>query len=137
VSYTSSLMRVYPVQMTESTDNTPDATRRLHETCVDVTPAHKPPGSEWLCGYECIGVPPLVDPRNLVGVAEIARYFSVGKSTVSNWAARRRTNGMPLPVADPDCGTIYDISQIIVWWANWEPIRGTKVGCLPTEEGSP
>jgi hypothetical protein len=24
-----------------------------HTTCIDVTPAHRPPMSEWLCGPEC------------------------------------------------------------------------------------
>ena len=110
-----------------------DGLKKLHATCIDVTSRHHQPGQrEWLCGAECpTGGNRLVLPQNLMGIAEVAWYFNVGKSTVSQWASRRESIGMPEPVAALDCGTVYDITELVPWWIGWNPVRGKKAGSLP------
>jgi hypothetical protein len=31
----------------------PPASASPHPTCIDVTPAHRPPHTEWICGVDC------------------------------------------------------------------------------------
>jgi hypothetical protein len=56
-----------------------------------------------------------VNPDDLVGVAEIARLKGVGRTTVTQWAARRHRNGFPEPVARLAMGPVYDRREIEAW----------------------
>lgn len=69
--------------------------------------------------------------EDLVGVAELADLFSVGKSTISGWSARRAANRMPEPVAVLAPGPVYDGHAIIGWWKSWRPRKGRRAGSLP------
>jgi hypothetical protein len=68
-----------------------------------------------------------------VGIMELADFFSIGRSTVTNWAAQRNSNGMPSPIKKLGAGPVYSLREIVEWWMNWKPIKGAKVGTLPSD----
>lgn len=53
----------------------------------------------------------------LVGVAEIAEEFGVGRSVVSMWDARRSSNGFPQPVVRLSMGPVFRADQVRDWWS--------------------
>jgi len=54
----------------------------------------------------------------LAGVFEISKDLGVARSTVSMWDVRRAEgNEFPEPVATLECGRIYDLDAIRVWYA--------------------
>ena len=77
-----------------------------------------------------IDAPIMVNINHLMGIAEVATFFDVNPTTVSNWAYRRTSNQMPQPVAELRCGTIYDISQLLPWWIDWKPSKGSRAGTI-------
>lgn len=76
----------------------------------------------------------LVKASDLMGLGDLAEFFSVGVSTVGNWRDRRDRTGMPEPVATLSNGPVWDGAQVVAWWTAWVPGRGAhKVGSLPWE----
>jgi len=73
----------------------------------------------------------LIDPRKLAGVAELARLFLVGRSTVTQWAARRDRNGFPEPVAVLAMGPVFDLDEVVEWYVGYEPDKGGRPGRMP------
>jgi hypothetical protein len=73
-------------------------------------------------GNRCVNV------DNLVGIMELADFFSVGRTTISNWASRRSLIGMPEPIKTLGMGTLYDLEQVVNWWIGWKPAMGAKAG---------
>jgi hypothetical protein len=69
--------------------------------------------------------------EDLAGIKEIAEFFDVGRSTVSQWASRRSANKMPEPLKTIGGGTLYDLQAVVEWWKNWKPTQGAKSGTLP------
>jgi hypothetical protein len=57
----------------------------------------------------------MIEADDLVGVAEIARLKKVGRTTVTQWAARRHRNGFPKPVKALAMGPVYDRREIEAW----------------------
>lgn len=72
-----------------------------------------------------------VDPRHLAGVAEIAALFLVSRTVVSNWDARRDRNGFPLPVCRLASGPVYDVNEVLSWYAGYVPLKGGRPGRAP------
>jgi hypothetical protein len=70
---------------------------------------------------------------DMVGVMELADFFSVGRTNISMWAARRHSNGMPLPIAQLAATPVYSRSEVVAWWKEWTPVKGAKAGKLPPE----
>lgn len=68
---------------------------------------------------------------DIVGIMELADFFEVGRSTISNWAAQRDRNGMPFPLKQLGSGPVYSLLEVIRWWVNWVPGKGAKAGKLP------
>lgn len=54
--------------------------------------------------------------RNLGGVAEISREFSVPRTTISMWDSRREQSGFPEPVERLSMGPIYDMRAVRAWF---------------------
>lgn len=52
----------------------------------------------------------------LKGTSELAAYFGVGKSAVSNWRSRRHKNKFPEPVTTLQMGPVYDLDEVIRWY---------------------
>lgn len=76
-----------------------------------------------------------VDTSNLVGIAELADLFQVGRTTISNWYARQMTNGFPDPLKRLQMGPVWDFSDVVEWWKGYKPKRNMiKVGTLPGSE---
>ncbi len=75
--------------------------------------------------------PKRVRPSDLVGVAEIAARFELGRTTVSNWHRRSAQTGFPTAVAVLEAGPVFDWVAVLDWWVNWVPERGRKVGTDP------
>jgi hypothetical protein len=75
-----------------------------------------------------------LDPADLVGVMELAQHFSVGRTTISNWAKRRDRIGMPEPVLVLGCGPVYSLKAVVKWWKSWKPVDAAKAGTLPRED---
>jgi hypothetical protein len=67
----------------------------------------------------------------MVGVKELAKFFSVSSSTVTNWAFRQFDNGFPEPMKRLAAGPIYRLSDVVLWYIRWHPRVGPKVGTLP------
>jgi RNA-splicing ligase RtcB len=73
----------------------------------------------------------MVKAGTLAGVAEVARTLRVGRTTVTQWAARRHRNHFPEPVATLGMGPIYDLNEVIAWYGSYEPEKGGRVGQSP------
>jgi predicted DNA-binding transcriptional regulator AlpA len=74
------------------------------------------------------------ETRTLVGIAELATLFGVGRTTISNWYARQNTNAFPNPVVDLAMGPVWDQADVVAWWKGYTPLRNmAKVGTLPPE----
>lgn len=73
----------------------------------------------------------MVDVRRLVGVAEIAALFLVGRTTVTQWAARRHRNGFPRPVHRLASGPMWDVDDVVRWYAGYVPDKGGRPGRAP------
>jgi hypothetical protein len=72
----------------------------------------------------------MVNTAHLVGVAEGAAFFGVAPATFSNWAYQRNANRMPLPVKVLGSGTFYDLGDLLPWWTNWKPVKGSRAGTV-------
>jgi hypothetical protein len=72
-----------------------------------------------------------IETGALAGVTELARLFLVGRSTVTQWAARRERNGFPLPVSVLAMGPIYDVNEVLTWYGNYVPDKGGRPGRYP------
>lgn len=72
-----------------------------------------------------------LDPRRLAGVAELAKLFQVGRTTVSNWHDRRGRNGFPSPVAVLAMGPVWDIDAVVRWYGRYVPSKGGRPGTAP------
>lgn len=62
--------------------------------------------------------------QRLGGVHEIAQELGISldnRSTITNWAIRRETNGFPEPVASPKMGQVYDLDEVAAWFAKQYP----------------
>lgn len=55
----------------------------------------------------------LVDPDDLVGVAEVARLSGCSSQAVVNWQARHED--FPKPVADLECGPVFNWHDVHRW----------------------
>lgn len=75
-----------------------------------------------------------IDSADVVGIMELAEFFSVGRSTISNWAAHRAQNGMPEPLFVLGCGPGYSMEAVKRWWIDWKPTNARKSGELPREK---
>lgn len=69
--------------------------------------------------------------EDAVGIKELAEFFAVGPSTVTNWANYRFRNGMPEPLKVNGSGPVYSLREVVRWWINWKPSKGAKAGTLP------
>lgn len=67
----------------------------------------------------------------LAGIREVAETLMVGRSTVTQWAARRHRNRFPEPVATLGMGPIYDLNEVISWYGRYEPEKGGRAGRAP------
>jgi len=74
-----------------------------------------------------------IDPRHLAGVAELAALFRVGRTTVSQWIARRDRNGFPEPVARLASGPIFDVNVVVAWYVGYVPEKGGRPGWTPRQ----
>jgi len=74
-----------------------------------------------------------VSADDMAGVMELAEFFDVGRSTVTNWAATRARTGMPLPIRQLGGTPVYSLHEVAVWWKRWIPIRNKKAGRIPTD----
>jgi hypothetical protein len=72
-----------------------------------------------------------VSADDMVGIKELAEFFAVGPSTVTNWSAQRFRNGMPEPLKKLGATPIYSLREVVRWWINWKPSKGAKAGTLP------
>lgn len=73
----------------------------------------------------------LIDPSKLVGVAEVADLFKVGRTTVSNWYERRARNNFPETVARLASGPIWDRDVVVAWYIAYVPNKGGRPGRMP------
>jgi hypothetical protein len=78
-----------------------------------------------------VNEPRLIDVRKLAGVAELARLFMVGRTTVTQWAARADRNGFPDPVARLAMGPVFDLDEVLDWYTHYEPDKGGRPGRMP------
>lgn len=70
-------------------------------------------------------------PDDLAGVAELAEdIFHVARTVVSSWNARRDKISFPPPVRNLRSGPVYSISEYVVAYADWHPVRGNKSGAI-------
>ena len=74
-----------------------------------------------------------IDPRLLVGVAELSKLFGVGRTTVTQWAARRHRNGFPEPVAELAMGPLFNVSEVVRWYGAYVPEKGGRPGRMPAD----
>lgn len=56
----------------------------------------------------------MVKVDDLAGTAEVAAYFGVKVSVISNW--KRRYRHFPAPVAELACGAIYLLPEVVDWY---------------------
>jgi hypothetical protein len=75
--------------------------------------------------------PRMINVRCIAGVAEIASLFAVSKTTAANWYARRDRNGHPEAIAYLACGTLFDINEVVRWYAGYKPLKGGRPGNAP------
>jgi hypothetical protein len=68
---------------------------------------------------------------DMAGTMELAEFFDVNRSTVSNWAVHRGSNGMPEPITKLGATPVYSLREVAKWWSGWKPSRGAKAGSLP------
>lgn len=68
----------------------------------------------------------------LAGVAEVARELGVGRTTVTQWTARRPRNGCPEPVAVLAMGPVFDLDEWVRWYAGYVPDKGGGRSAAPT-----
>lgn len=73
----------------------------------------------------------LIDPHFLAGVGEISRLFLVGKSTVAQWHARADRNAFPEPIAQLSMGAVWDVNEVLAWYARYKPLKGGRPGRVP------
>ena len=73
----------------------------------------------------------VVDTRLIVGVSEIAELFGVGRTTVTQWVARREASGFPLPVARILAGSLWNVHDVLRWYEQYVPRKGAKPGRAP------
>lgn len=78
--------------------------------------------------------PKLIDPKHIVGVAEIATLFLVPRTTVSNWHTRTDRNGFPLPLVVLAAGPLFDVNEVLRWYARYVPLKGGRPGRAPGAE---
>jgi hypothetical protein len=76
-----------------------------------------------------------VDPRCLVGVAEVAHLLGVGRTTVSAWYDRRERTLFPEIVARLASGPIWDVDQVVSWYVAYVPKKGQRPGVMPARRG--
>lgn len=69
---------------------------------------------------------------DIVGIMELADFFAVGRSTITNWSAQRFRNGMPEPLRKLGATPVYSLAEVVQWWRDWKPSKGAKAGTLPT-----
>lgn len=67
--------------------------------------------------------PRMVDVRTLAGVAELSRVLGVGRTTVTQWAARRSASRFPEPVHVLAMGPLYDVDEVTRWYAGYRSQR--------------
>ena len=72
-----------------------------------------------------------IDVEFIVGVAEIADLLKIGRTTVSNWDDRRERNGFPERLKTLAAGPLYDVREVVAWYADYEPSRGGRPGLVP------
>lgn len=72
-----------------------------------------------------------VEAQDIVGIMELADFFAVGRSTITNWSAQRFRNGMPEPLRKLGATPIYSLREVVRWWIDWKPSKGAKAGTLP------
>jgi predicted DNA-binding transcriptional regulator AlpA len=73
-----------------------------------------------------------VNVNHIVAVKELAEFFGVGRTTISQWYYRQADNGMPSPVKTIGSkGTIWDLEEVVLWWLNWKNPSKPKAGTLP------
>ena len=77
----------------------------------------------------------LIDPRYLVGIAELSDLFGVARTTASMWHIRRDTNGFPEAVATLRTGPIFDVTECVEWYARYNPSRKNRPGRMPLRVG--
>lgn len=56
-----------------------------------------------------------IDTGDIVGLTEIADRCGVGRTAVWNW--RNRHEDFPAPLADLECGPIFNWPQVSAWLA--------------------
>lgn len=66
-----------------------------------------------------------VKAEYLYGVTELAQLLSVGATTITSWAANENI-GFPLPVKRNASGSIWDVTDVIKWYAAYVPKQGFK-----------
>lgn len=76
-----------------------------------------------------------VDPRCLVGVAEVSHLLGVGRSTVSAWYERRAHTSFPEIVTRLASGPIWDIEEVVSWFRDYKPSKGVRPGAMPIRRG--
>ena len=82
-------------------------------------------------------LPPMIDPRHLVGVAEISALFLVGRTTVAMWHTRADRNGFPPLVAQLAMGPLWDVNEVIAWYGSYKPLKGGRPGRVPGADAVP
>ena len=64
----------------------------------------------------------------------MADLLHVKAPTFRSWVNRHETTGCPLPVNTHDLGVktgpLWDASEVIRWWTEWQPIKSRKLGKL-------
>ncbi len=82
-----------------------------------------------------------VPPSNLMGVAELADLFYghagsdrryAFKTSITSWAANPNAN-FPQPVAQLAATPVWDVADVINWWLDYVPLKGTKRGRLSAD----
>lgn len=56
-----------------------------------------------------------IDTDDLVEAASLARELAVNRSTFHMWAARRETNGFPLPELTFGRTKVYSRKAVVLW----------------------
>jgi hypothetical protein len=69
---------------------------------------------------------------DMAGTMELAEFFNVNRSTVSNWAVHRGSNGMPEPIVKLGATPVYSLREVAKWWIGWKPSKGAKAGSVPS-----
>jgi hypothetical protein len=69
-----------------------------------------------------------VDGEKLGSIKELHEKLHTGRTTITNWTARRHFNNCPHPVAEFGNGPVYHVEDFAKWWEAWIP--GKKAGYL-------